>query len=105
MARYDIGFGGIWREHFDDLGAATHRAKELARTGEVVEIARRRFGLHRFVTAFPEFARSALKARRGHPYIGDLWGFGVSDTGRHRGHGGPPGGHAAFFFGSDGEGD
>jgi hypothetical protein len=93
----------MWRERFDDLGTALRRAEELAAAGEVVEVARRRFGLHRFIAAFPEFTQETLKARRGYAYVGDLWGFGVSDTGRHHGHGGPPGGHAAFFYGSGGD--
>jgi hypothetical protein len=94
MARYEIGYGGLWRERFDDGETAIRRAEELAETGEVVEVARRFLGLHAFVTAFPAAEREALKARRGHPYVGELWGFGVSGE-AHEGHGGPPGDHAA----------
>jgi hypothetical protein len=94
MARYDLGYGGNWKESFDDGEAAIRRAEELADRGEVVEVARRFLGLHAFVTAFPESEREALKSRRGYPYVGDLWGFGVSTDGTHHGHGGPANDHA-----------
>jgi hypothetical protein len=103
MARYELGYGGLWRERFDDGEAAIRRAEELAETGEVVEVARRFLGLHAFVTAFPESEREALKARRGHPYVGELWGFGVSGE-AHEGHGGPPGDHAPGHHGGSSHG-
>lgn len=95
MARYDLGYGGMWREHFADGEAAILRAEELAEVGETVEVARRFLGLHAFVTAFPESERESLKARRGHPYVGDLWGFGISESDAPQSHGGPAGAHAA----------
>jgi hypothetical protein len=85
MAKYDLGCGGEWKESFDDGEAAIRRAEELAEGGETVEVARRFLGLHAFVTAFPEARREALKRRRGAPYVGELWGFGVG--GGHSGHG------------------
>ncbi len=93
MARYDIGFGGRWQERFDDLETATARAEELAAEGRVVEVAKAFLGLHSFVTAFPESEREMLKARRGYPYVGDIWGFGVNAEGDHHDQGGAPGGH------------
>jgi hypothetical protein len=99
MARYEIGYGGVWRERFDDGEAAIRRAEELAESGEVVEVARRFLGLHAFVTAFPESERESLKARRGAPYVGELWGFGVSgEADPHQG--GAPGDHAGGSHGS-----
>jgi uncharacterized membrane protein YgcG len=99
MARYEIGYGGVWRERFDDGEAAIRRAEELAASGEVVEVARRFLGLHAFVTAFPESEREALKARRGYPYVGELWGFGVGGEADPH-HGGAPGDHAGDSHGS-----
>jgi hypothetical protein len=99
MARYEIGYGGVWRERFDDGEAAIRRAEELAESGEVVEVARRFLGLHAFVTAFPESEREALKSRRGAPYVGELWGFGVSGEADPH-HGGAPGDHAPGSHGS-----
>jgi hypothetical protein len=101
LARYEIGYGGVWRERFDDGEVAIRRAEELAESGEVVEVARRFLGLHAFVTAFPESEREALKARRGYPYVGELWGFGVSGEANEH-HGGAPGDHAGS--GSHGHG-
>lgn len=102
MSRYDLGYDGEWRESFGDGEAAIRRAEELAESGEVVEVARRFLGLHAFVTAFPESEREALKARRGYPYVGDLWGFGVSGEAHHHGHGGPAGDHAGGGHGDGG---
>jgi hypothetical protein len=93
MPRFDLGYGGKWRERFDDEGAAIARAEELAAGGETVEVAKRLFGLHAFLTAFPESEREALRDRRGYPYVGDLWGFGVSGEAHHH-QGGAPGDHA-----------
>jgi hypothetical protein len=94
MAKYDLGYGGEWKEAFDDGEAAIRRAEELAGEGETVEVARRLLGLHAFVTAFPESRREALKHRRGAPYVGELWGFGVGGEALP-GEGGRPGDHAA----------
>jgi hypothetical protein len=92
MARYDLGYGGEWKETFRDGEAAIRRAEELAEGGETVEVARRFLGLHAFVTAFPERRRKYLQERRGYPYVGELWGLGVSGDPQY-GRGGSPGNH------------
>jgi hypothetical protein len=104
MAKYDLGYGGEWKETFRDGEAAIRRAEELAEGGKTAEVARRFLGLHAFVTAFPESGREKLRARRGAPYVGELWGFGVSGE-AHHGHGGPPGDHAGGGSGHSGSHD
>jgi hypothetical protein len=63
VARYEVGFDGRWQEEFDDCDEAMEWAKEVAATGRVVDVVRRRRFLPRkFVTAFPESQLAARKA-------------------------------------------
>jgi hypothetical protein len=73
MAKFILGYDGEWREAFDDRDAAIRHAEYIATEGHVVEVVRRRFGFHAFVTCFPESEREALLARwlwDGMPYGG-----------------------------------
>ncbi len=110
MTRYILGYLGEWQEKFDDKSAAIERAEEVAESGFTVEVVRRRFGLHSFVTGFPESERKALRARwRAIPIgSGDGGGGGAGNGHAHHhynsigshgggagggGHGGGHGGH------------
>ncbi len=106
MAKYILGYDGAWQERFDDRGAAIRHAEMISAGGLVVEVVRKRFGLHSFVTAFPESERVALRARwhwvpsfgdgggdgsgGGHHHYGSIGGHGGGGGG---GHGGGHGGH------------
>ena len=70
MASFIVGFDGKWQEKFDKRDMAVAWAEEVAATGRTVEVIRRRFGVHQFVTAFPESEREALAGRRRMPYFG-----------------------------------
>jgi hypothetical protein len=63
MTRYILGYESDWQETYDDEAEAIERAEEVATYGHTVEVVRRRFGFHSFVTGFPESEREALKAR------------------------------------------
>jgi len=99
MARYTVGFDNRWQASFDDLNEATAWAREVAATGRTVEVITRRFGFARFVTAFPESEREALRARWVRPGLFDggvlFAGGGASGGHHHYGHamGGHGGGH------------
>jgi hypothetical protein len=71
MASFIVGFDGKWQEKFGDRDEAIIWAEEVAKTGRTVEVIRRRFGVHKFVTAFPESEREALAERRRMPYFGN----------------------------------
>jgi hypothetical protein len=75
MATFIVGFDGKWQEKFRDQQEAVTWAEEVAETGRTVEVVRRRFGVYRFVTGFPESERVALKANRGVPYLGGSGGI------------------------------
>lgn len=112
MARFILGYESDWQEKYDDEAEAIDRAEEVATYGHTVEVVRRRFGFHSFVTGFPESEREALKARwrtlplwfdnasgshgdaRHHHYnsIGHHGSHGGGFGGGH-GHGGGHGGH------------
>jgi hypothetical protein len=106
-ATYILGYGGKWQQSFGDPDAAVRVAKALADDGLVVEVVRRRFGLHSFFTAFPESEREALKSRwRLFPLWWGLGGDGgtggsishhhrhaYNSIGSHGGHGGLGGHH------------
>jgi hypothetical protein len=70
MATFLVGFDGKWQEKFHNEDDAVTWAEEVAETGRTVEVVRRRFGVYKFVTGFPESEREALKANRGVPYLG-----------------------------------
>ncbi len=100
VAKFILGYEGKWREGFGDREAAIRHAEQLAEGGVVVEVVRKRFGFHSFVTGFPESEREALRARWSwNPFSGDGGGRGdgtahhhhYSSIGGHGGHGG--GGH------------
>jgi len=63
MAVYLVGFDGEWQGEFDTETEAVAWAYEVAETGRVVEVVRRRFRLYEFITGFPESEREALEAR------------------------------------------
>jgi hypothetical protein len=63
MVKFILGYGGEWQDKFDDEASAIARAEQLADEGVSVEVVRRRYGLHSFVTAFPESEREAYRAR------------------------------------------
>jgi hypothetical protein len=71
MGSFIVGFDGKWQEKFDDLDEAVTWAEEVAATGRTVEVIRRRFGVHKFVTGFPQSEREALEGRRRMPYFGN----------------------------------
>ncbi len=73
MDSYVLGYGGRWRETFDDPDAAVRAAEAMAEAGLVVEVVRKRFGFHSFFTAFPESEREALRARW---RVLSVWGLG-----------------------------
>jgi|ERR1051326_5870905 hypothetical protein len=109
MARYTVGFDNRWQESFADLEEAVAWAQEVAATGRTVEVIGRRFGLARFVTAFPESEREALRARwkRPAPFGSGLFGGGDVGGGHHHyGHamGGHGGGHGGGGHGGHGGG-
>lgn len=98
MALYILGYDGKWQDRFDDREAAIRHAEEIAETGEVVEVVRRRFGVHSFVTAYPESERDALRDRwKVVPWFGDNSGGGSDHHHQynsiHGGGGGHGGGH------------
>lgn len=97
MARYTVGFDNRWQESFDDLDEATAWAREVAETGRTVEVIARRFGFARFVTAFPESEREAIRARWKRPGLfgGFVGGDSAAAAHHHYGHvmGGHGGGH------------
>jgi hypothetical protein len=105
MARYILGYESDWKEKYDDEAEAIERAEEVATYGHTVEVVRRRFGFHSFVTGFPESEREALKARwRTLP----LW-FGNSsgshgDAHHHYNSIAHHGGHGGGFGGGHGHG-
>jgi hypothetical protein len=72
---YILGYGGKWQQSFRDPDVAVRVAEGLAEAGVVVEVVRKRFGLHSFFTAFPESEREALRSRW---RILPLWSFGDS---------------------------
>ncbi len=95
VTTYVVGFDGKWQETFDDREDAIEWAEEVAATGRVVEVVVRRFGFHRFVTAFPESEREALAARWKLPALsGGFFADGSSSGHQHYGsvHGGHVGG-------------
>ena len=62
--------GGYWLIDVGSREEAIGWAEEVAGTGRTVEVVRRRLGVYRFVTGFPESEREALRTHRGVPYIG-----------------------------------
>jgi hypothetical protein len=71
MAKYEVGFDGRWQERFDDRDEAIQWAREIAETGRVVDVVRKRPLLpRRFVTAFPESERAAREAAWVVPWTG-----------------------------------
>src|SRR4051794_27885606 len=101
MARYTVGFDNRWQESFSDLEDAIEWAREVADTGRTVEVIGRRFGFARFITAFPESEREAIRERWKRPGLlgtGLFAGDGVTAAGHHHyGHAG--GGHGGGHWG------
>jgi hypothetical protein len=94
MATFTVGFDGRWQETFDNEGEAVTWAREVADTGRTVEVMKRRFGFCKFLTAFPESERAALRARWRRPiglFIGATAG-GVYGSAAGGGCGGGEGG-------------
>lgn len=105
MARYTLGFDNRWQESFDDLEKATAWAEEVAATGRTVEVISRRFGFARFVTAFPESEREALRARWERSGLfsgGGLFAGGDAGDGHHHHYGHAVGGHGGGHGGGGG---
>jgi hypothetical protein len=63
MAIYLVGFDGKWQGEFDTETEAVAWAYEVAESGRVVEVVRRRFRIYKFITGFPESERDALEGR------------------------------------------
>lgn len=76
MPTFLVGFDGRWQERFNDEGEAVAWAEEVGATGRTVEVVKRRFGLYKFVTGFPESQREALSVRRKVPYVGGGGAYG-----------------------------
>lgn len=75
MAKYKVGFDGRWQETFDDRDEAIEWAKEIADTGRVVDVVKKRFLLPpELVAVFPESQREAREAARAEPR--DYWSQG-----------------------------
>jgi hypothetical protein len=110
MAIYIVGFDGKWQERFDEPEEAISWAREVAATGRVVEVVRRRFGLHSFLTGFPDSEREALAARWKWGWFGIGGGGGDAggSAGAHHHHygsaGGGYGGHGGGGHGGHGGG-
>ena len=105
MARYILGYESDWQEKYDDEAEAIERAEEVATYGHTVEVVRRRFGFHSFVTGFPESEREALKARwRTLPYWFDNSSGSHGDAHHHYNSIGHHGGHGGGFGGGHGHG-
>jgi hypothetical protein len=95
MTVYRVGFDGKWQEEFEDREEAIRWAEEVAATGRVVEVVRRRFGFHKFVTGFPESEREALEHRwetAWVPWIAGAGVYGSAGGGGGSGGGGEGGG-------------
>lgn len=77
MAWFEVGFDGRWQEKFDTLEEATEWAKEVAATGRVVDVVRkRRFLSREFVTAFPESEHDRRKMAYSIAQAVGLMGYG-----------------------------
>jgi hypothetical protein len=100
MTRYILGYLGKWQEKWDDEAMAITRAEDLAAEGVSVEVVRRRFGFHSFLTAFPESDREAYRARW---RSFSLW-FDNSSGGGGSGDGGNPHHHFNSIGGHGGGG-
>lgn len=70
MAKYIVGFDGRWQETFDDRDEAIQWAEEVAETGRVDVVLKRRFLPRRLLTAFPESERTAREAAWAMPWTG-----------------------------------
>ncbi len=65
MAIYLVGFDGKWQEEFDTEAEAVAWAHEVAETGRVVEVVRRRFRTYKFITGFPVTERETARGPMG----------------------------------------
>jgi hypothetical protein len=101
MATFIVGFDNKWQGKFDDETEAIDWAREVAATGRTVEVITRRFGFCKFLTAFPESKRAALRARWKRP-VGLF--IGASATGVYGGAGGGYCGGGEGGGGGDGGG-
>ena len=76
MAIYLVGFDGKWQEEFDTEAEAVAWAHEVAETGRVVEVVRRRFRTYKFITGFPVTERETLEARWEDPFVPGVYSGG-----------------------------